>query len=242
LDLSFIKREVDPELILEKLIDGVCATNKLIGIGLDSITDDKRQELILTYEKLVYEEAKELQHAVDTKDKVEFLDAVVDTLVVGCYYLLLKGEQYSNLTYLEQDQTLEDYTKWFLNEINSNEVDTSELFFLASEIFFKSDVKYESAVETVLQSNLSKFPTHEELNDQYDSANTWFDKQGLIDWQCKRIEDKGRYTGVHCKKVVDSEGEERLTFWATHDNGEEKLKYVKPITFTEPNFSACFKL
>ena len=236
MDLSFIKKGIVPENILEKLIKGVCETNKLIGIGLDDISEEKQQELLATYEKLVYEEAKELQHAVDTKDRVEFLDAVVDTLVVGCYYLLLKGESFDNLTYLEQDQALEDYTKWFLIEVNANMVDTSELFFLASEIFFKLDVNHEAAVDTVIQSNLSKFPTPEELGDRYDSSNTWFDQKSLIDWQCKQIETGGRYTGVHCKEVVDNTGEERLTFWATHDNGEEKFKYVKPVTFSEPDF------
>lgn len=242
MDLSFIKKDIVPEKTLETLVKGVCETNKLIGIGLDDIPEEKRQELIATYEKLVYEEAKELQHAVDTKDRVEFLDAVVDTLVVGCYYLLLKGESFDNLTYLEQDQSLEDYTKWFLKTVNAKVVDTPELFFLASEIFFKLDVKHESAFETVLQSNLSKFPTLRDLEDSY------FYKIGelpcefdFIDWQCKRIESEGRYTGVHCKKVVDNIGEERLTFWATHDKGEEKLKYVKPITFGEPDFKSCWK-
>ena len=242
MDLSFIKKEVNPTLILKKLIDGVCATNKLIGIGLDDITDDKRQELILTYEKLVYEEAKELQHAVDTKDKVEFLDAVVDTLVVGCYYLLLKGEQYDNLTYLEQDQTLENYTKGFLNEISSTTPDTSELFFLASEIFFKLDVKHEDAVDTVLESNLSKFPTIYELAvEKQVTYGTTCEPEDVVVWQCNYIEAQGRYTGVHCKIVLDSEGTERLTFWATHDNGEEKLKYVKPISYVDPDFYSCWR-
>ena len=242
MDLSFINKEVFPENILEKLMKGVCETNKLIGIGLEDISEEKRQELITTYEKLVYEEAKELQHAVDTKDRVEFLDAVVDTLVVGCYCLLLKGESFYNLTYLEQDQTLEDYTKWFLKEINSNEIDTSELFFLASEIFFKLDVNHEAAVETVLKSNMSKFPTVKDLDQAIEDINiSCYTTESLVKYQCELIENKGRYTGGHCKKVVDNIDEERLTFWATHDNGEEKLKYVKPITFGEPDFYSCWR-
>ncbi|CAH9014599.1 putative NTP pyrophosphohydrolase-like domain [Vibrio phage 277E43-1] len=234
MDLSFVQKELDPTYVLEKLINGVCTTNKLIGIGLDDISEEKRQELVATYEKLVLEEAKEFKHAVETKDKVELLDAVVDTLVVGSYYLLLNGENFDNLTYLEQDQPLEHYAEWFIKGFDNKNVE--ELFYLASEIFFKLQVNHEKAVDTVLESNLSKFPTMCQLENIIGDRTP----SSLIAYQCTLIESAGRYTGVHCKKVVDSEGGERLTFWATHDNGEEKLKYVKPETYTDPLFAECF--
>lgn len=237
MDLSFVRREVNTTYILEKLIDGVCSTNKLIGIGLEDITEDQRRGLILTYEKLVKEEAKELKHAIETKDKVEFLDAVVDTLVVGCYYLLLKGENFDNLTYLESDQTLETYTKEFLIIL---EDDITELFYMASEIFFKLNIDHEKAVDIVLASNLSKFPSIFELADSYHNKWGFTQSVNIVQWQCEIIEAKGRYTGVHTQNVLDSSDTLRLVFWATHDNKEEKLKYVKPITFIEPDFASCF--
>ncbi len=243
MDLQFIKKpEVDTTKVLDSLIKGVVATNTLIGIGIDVLDDVGREDLVKTYEKLLKEEAKELQAAVETQDKVELLDAVIDTLVVGCYYLILKkGSDYGTLRIVgDEYNTLENVVQYFLE--NLGEEDFEALYCNAADIFFKLDVDHQKAVDTVLASNLSKFPTLKELNTaihSYDQSGRCFDKEEVA-YSIVEIEIQGRYSGVYCECVIDSDGIERKVFWATHDNGEEKIKYVKPLTFNEPDFASCW--
>ncbi|AUR93388.1 coil containing protein [Vibrio phage 1.187.O._10N.286.49.F1] len=243
MDLQFIKKpEVDTIKVMDSLIQGVIATNDLIGIGVDTLDDVGREDLIKTYEKLLKEEAKELQVAVNTRDKVEFLDAVIDTLVVGCYYLILKkGSDYGELRIVNSSSAhvytlVEEFIGYLEDE------DFEPLYHVAAEIFFKLDVDHQKAVDTVLASNLSKFPTLKELNTaihNYDQSGSCFDKEE-VGYSIQDIEMRGRYSGVYCECVIDRDGVERKVFWATHDNGEEKIKYVKPLTFNEPDFASCW--
>lgn len=242
MDLSFVKgKKVESVKILDKMVKGVCSINKLIGIGIDAVVGtSQREELLKVYGKLIKEEASELRDAIDDKDRVEFLDAVVDTMIVGCYYCILEeGSDYSQLRLHSEEGTLEENVRDFLCEVYEN--DYRKLYFLACDIFFKLDIDHEKAIDIVLASNMSKFPEvwdivfHLKL-----VTGTYPEPEDAIEWQCGEIEKMGRYKGVHCKPVVDENGVERLTFWATHDNGERKLKYVKPLTFVEPNFGSCF--
>ena len=240
MDLSFIQKEKDFKAIITNLIEGVCSTNKLIGIGLDDIDKRKREELVATYRNLVFEEAEELSDAVYDKSRKEFLDAVVDTMVVGSYRLLLDKTRCKRNLAITQRSSIKELVGNFLQHLYDKNI--IALYYTAADIFVSLDINHEKAVETVLRSNLSKFPTLEELNEAihiYDMSGNSFDGKE-VEYQIKDIEMRGRYTGVHCKKVIDKGGVERLTFWATHDNGVPKLKYVKPLTFVEPDFESCF--
>ncbi|AUR84858.1 NTP pyrophosphohydrolase-like domain [Vibrio phage 1.063.O._10N.261.45.C7] len=243
MDLSFVEgKKVDSIKILDKMIKGVCSTNNLIGIGIDLVIGTpKREELLKVYGKLVKEEASELRDAIDDKDRVEFLDAVVDTMIVGCYYCILEvGTDYGELRIHSEDNTLEEDVEAFVGGVYEN--DYESLYYLACDIFFKLNIDHEKAIDTVLASNLSKFPTLKELNTAihiYDQSGNNFTGDE-VNYMVNYIESEGRYSGVHCKCVLDSGGVERKVFWATHDNGEEKLKYVKPLTFVEPDFESCF--
>ena len=243
MDLQFIKKpEVDTIKVMDSLIKGVVSTNNLIGIGVDTLDDVGREDLAKTYEKLLKEEAKELQVAVNTRDKVEYLDAIIDVLVVGCYYLILKkSSDYGSLRLIDSwYPDLEKATEGFLEELATD--DFEALYYSAAEIFFKLDVDHQRTVDTVLASNLSKFPTLKELNTaihDYDQSGRCFDKEEIT-YSIADIEMRGRYSGVYCECVIDIKGVERKVFWATHDNGEEKIKYVKPLTFNEPDFKSCW--
>ena len=92
MDLSFIESKEFDENIVSRLVEGVASTNKMIGMDISEMSPEDKLKLIYTYEQLLNEEAKELFTAIKDKDKVEFLDAVVDTMVVGSFYMLLIGE------------------------------------------------------------------------------------------------------------------------------------------------------
>ncbi len=235
---SLQKKDLDYTKVFDKLYQGVIDTNKMIGLCPSEMCSTKLEVLTQTYHKLRMEEGKEIFTAIENFDKVEYLDGLIDLLVVAGYeYYLHTGKK--RVPYYDVEGDL-GYVEAYLD--NPSSVACELVLENVESILVSLDIDLVKAIDIVLQSNLSKFPTHEELNDQYDSANTWFDPQDMIDWQCRQIESGGRYTGVHCKKVVDNTGEERLTFWATHDNGEEKLKYVKPITFGEPDFYSCWNV
>ena len=211
----------------------------MIGMDISEMSPEDKLKLIYTYEQLLNEEAKELFTAIKDKDKVEFLDAVVDTMVVGSFYMLLIGEVSVDKLSKTDPQPLNTLVEAFEEALRFGWYES--LYWISTDLFRALNVNHNLAVETVIESNLSKFPTIYELAGAYHDKFGFIESINVVEWQRDLIESQGRYTGVHCKRVIDNEGTERLTFWATHDNGEEKLKYVKPITYTIPNFAACFK-
>ena len=237
-DLSFIEIKHFDESVISRLVDGVESTNKMIGMDVNTMVAGELSILIQTYEKLLEEEAKELFTAIKDKDKVEFLDAVVDTMVVGSFYMLLVGEDKNKLSKTDP-QSMQVLMEAFEEALNFGWYES--LYWISTDLFRALNVDHNLAVETVIDSNLSKFPTIYELANAYHDKYGFIESIDVVDWQCDYIESQGRYTGVHCKTVVDSEGVERLTFWATHDNGEEKLKYVKPISYVDPDFYSCWR-
>ena len=235
---SLQKKELNYTEIFDKLYQGVIDTNKMIGLCPKGLDSDELETLTRTYHKLRMEEGKEIFTAIENFDKVEYLDGLIDLLVVAGYEDYLHTGKKRVHYYINGGDL--DYVEGYLD--NPTTAACELVLENVESILIDLDINLEQAVDTVLQSNLSKFPTHEDLSEGYALSNTEVDLQCLIAWQCNHIEAAGRYTGVHCKKVVDSEGEERLTFWATHDKGEEKLKYVKPVTFSEPDFYSCWNV
>ena len=82
---SLQKKEPDYEAIFAKLYKGVIETNKLIGIGLDDMTEEERLTLIDTYYKLRVEEGKEVVEAIEEEDRTNLVQELIDVLVVAGY-------------------------------------------------------------------------------------------------------------------------------------------------------------
>ncbi len=236
---SLVKGELDYKGILTELYQGVIETNK--AIGLEDVDKDK---LIDTYRKLCKEEGSELKVAVEEMDRVEFLDAIVDYLVIGGYLAKLQGASIDSLAYtlkcnLKVDTHIQDDIDLFIECLEEENYYAALLN--TQIIFFKLNIDHTQAVQTVLRSNLSKFPTEVELYAEYEVTygNVGI-PEDLLAWQCREIEKKGRYKGVYTDSFVDTNGETRYSFWCTHDGEEKKHKYVKPITFFEPDFKSCW--
>lgn len=229
--------------ILTNLYQGVIDTNVMIGIGKEGKSEEEIVALKSTYEKLCHEEGKELKVAVGKYDRVEYLDAVVDYLVVGGYLAHLQGNSIERLTsesYLKGlvPMSLSGVTELFIECIESE--NWFAALINAQDIFMKLNIDHQLAVDTVLESNTSKFPTETQLVCGYNNLFGFTGNVNYTQWQCDYIESQGRYTGVHVKELIDPEGVPRYSFWCTRDKGKVKLKYVKPITFVEPSFADCW--
>lgn len=241
---SLVKKEDEVKKALTKLYQGVRATNKFLGL-------ENSPELKDTYYKLRCEEVGELFTAIENEDKVEFLDAVVDGLVVVGYEYFLrytkpdlddfevgKGVVSSVIEQLECN-----YTK------GQNYDDT--LGYLEM-LFNHLDINHMKAVNEVLGSNWSKFPTKSELKDAYkeywDEWENDIATSTVIGFQIEEIEGQGRYVGVyHEVRYDESIGEDRIIFWAKGEKQKDgsikefkSPKYVKPRTFKEPDFAKCW--
>ena len=127
--------------------------------------------------------------------------------------------------------------------------DISDVLPLLENIFYTMDIDHEKAVDEVLKSNFSKFPKVEDFID------AWEDEEGTciahlyeaISREISSIKEKGRYEDITTTLVKDSQGIERIIFWAGIDNEKDdpKLaspKYIKPCTFVEPDFGSCLNL
>lgn len=242
---SLVKKEDKVKEALVKLYQGVRATNEFLGL-------ENSPELQSTYYQLRVEEVGELFTAIENQDKVEFLDAVVDSLVIVGYEYFLKykkPEKVSNWKIENRydiDEAIYDLSTGYGCELGYDE-SLSNL-----EIIFNYlDIDHKKAVNEVLESNMSKFPTKQELKDKfiemYDELVDEISYNDIIGYQIEHIENQGRYVGVHHEIRVDNEGNERIIFWA---NGEKQPdgsikefkapKYVKPCTFRQPDFVSCW--
>lgn len=249
---SLVKKEDEVKLALTKLYQGVRDTNKFLGL-------ENSPELQSTYFMLRKEEVGELFTAIENEDKVEFLDAVVDGLVVVGYEYYLNSfktpESLSDFTFNIKvkecvDDLYEDYKK---------EDDYCMTLDYLERIFEQLDINHMKAVNEVLESNWSKFPTIRKLVDSMVKTNGYLAFNGMNqDYKCadffikeqiKIIENQGRYVDLyHELRYDESVGTDRVIFWAGGENqpdGSVKKfiapKYVKPTaTFKEPDFASCW--
>lgn len=245
---SLVKKEDEVKKALTKLYQGVRATNKFLGL-------ENSNELQDTYYKLRCEEVGELFTAIENNDKVEFLDAVVDGLVVAGYeYYIKAGYKPEYLIELEEFEKecifdiVFEYIKPYYEGIYSYEITLSWL----EELFNQLNIDRMKSVNEVLESNWSKFPTKSELKDAYkeywDEWENEIASSTVIGFQIEEIEDQGRYVDVyHEVRYDESIGEDRIIFWAKGEKQKDGLikefkspKYVKPRTFKEPDFASCW--
>lgn len=228
--LESLEKPLNYVTIFDKLYHGVTETNKLIGIGLDDLDDQQREDLIETYGKLRDEEIKEVQEAIANKDRDNLVKELLDVLIVVGYeyYLRKKCVFYTNT---KPSFNIGEDFKWLfsLNAGFASIIHLEMILRITQNLLQGMNINLEDAVHEVLDENLSKFPTLEELNEIVIQPD-------IIQWQCTQLESE-RYQGVHCKEVVDSKGETRLTFWCTHEYGKDKLKYLKPISYQKCNLN-----
>lgn len=228
--LESLEKPLNYVTIFDKLYQGVIETNKLIGIGLDDLDDQQREDLIETYGKLRNEEIKEVQEAINNKDRNNLVKELLDVLIVVGYEYYLR-KKYAFYTNTKPSFNIEEDFKWLLwnNENYKGVMNQENILIFAQKLLQSMDINLEKAVDAVLKENLSKFPTLGELNSVVVQPD-------IIQWQCDQLEGE-RYQGVHCKEVVDNQGETRLTFWCTHEYGKAKLKYLKPISYQKCDLS-----
>lgn len=244
---SLVKKEDVVKQALTKLYQGVRATNKFLGLK-------NSPELQSTYYKLRVEEVGELFTAIENEDKVEFLDAVVDGLVVVGYEYFLNYkeppvEYYSLKTELELEEMVNDLASYYKYEIPYD----ATLTYLEL-IFNEINVDHIKAVDEVLSSNWSKFPTKQELKEAYEEYwDEWENdiaSSTVIGFQIEEIKQQGRYVNVfHEIRYDESIQEDRIIFWAKGEKQKDGSikefpapKYVKPTaTFKEPDFASCWR-
>lgn len=245
---SLEKKAVDYRAIFEKLYLGVIETNKLIGIGVDDLTEEELDSLVDTYFKLRVEEGKEVEEALEKEDKVNLLNELIDVLVVSGYEYYLENDTVFECEVDDPwglEVSLTDTVKY------SKDLDfCTNTLVSAQDALIGMDCDVANAVTEVLRANLSKFPTAnalavklvlmDEFKDEYDVFDDIPEKE-LIERQTGLLEKSGRYAGVSCEKVVDTEGKERLVFWSTTEYGEPKRKYLKPVTFKKCDLTSCWK-
>ena len=245
---SLVKKEDEVKKALTKLYQGVRTTNKFLGL-------ENSPELQSTYFMLRQEEVGELFTAIENEDKVELLDAVVDGLVVVGYEYSLKYRNPDLDDYEEVGKgdmtSITEQLEYTYNKVG-NYVDT--LSYLEM-LFNMMDIDHLKAVNEVLESNWSKFPTVTDFGE-----SSWWSNvslkcsekvklRELIEYQIVEIKKQGRYVDVyHELRYDESVGEDRVIFWAKGEkqpDGSIKEfkapKYVKPTaTFKEPDFASCW--
>ena len=241
---SLVNKEDEVKKALTKLYQGVRATNKFLGL-------ENSPELQSTYFMLRQEEVGELFTAIENEDKVEFLDAVVDGLVVVGYEYFLR--------YTKPDLDYFEVGKGFVSsvieqlECNYTKVQNYDDTLGYLEMLFNQlDINHMKAVNEVLGSNWSKFPIKSELKDAYkeywDEWENDIATSTVIGFQIEEIENQGRYVDVyHELRYDESVGEDRIIFWAKGEKQKDGTikefkspKYVKPRTFKEPDFASCW--
>lgn len=237
------------EAALRYLIKTVLETNKMIGMDH---TD--RDKWLPIYYKLRVEEGSELITAIDNENAVEVVDAILDTLVVGCYEVFVNDATKSHtidcntLTGIVEDleRNLDDCTLWqdFMDFKRWLKLQHSaaSVYACAVSLFARLNIDHMKAVKEVTDSNLSKFPTLDELGNATvtPALDDYTEIEDIIlCTQQHEIEQEGRYSGVTAEAVTNESGETRYVFWTAKEYGEPKVKYVKPCTFCEPDFASC---
>lgn len=224
---------------LRYLVKTVFETNEMIGMDYHD-----RDKWLPIYYKLRVEEGSELITAIDNEDVVEVVDAILDTLVVGCYENLVEyGDAFDKylkeITLLtELPSTLSEDLDEFIHCLHLNGLGFS-VFASACLLFAQLNIDHMKAVKEVTESNLSKFPTLDQLLGDFVGETGKDLGSFVLNQQCEMIESGKRYSGVTAETVANTSGETRYVFWASHEYGKPKVKYVKPCTFKEPDFASC---
>ena len=222
---------------LKRLYKGVLDLNDMIGL------DTSSEPLKGLYKALRQEEVGEIFKAIDEEDAVEFLDGVIDGLVIGSYEYVLKHPK-GDVMGINLSEVRLRTELTLLSDIYED-YDISDVLPLLENIFYTMDIDHNKAVDEVLKSNFSKFPTVEEFIDAWsykkDNEVILYDSIAL---EIACVKYKGRYDDITTTLVKDSKGIERIIFWAGIDNEKDdpKLaspKYIKPCTFVEPDFGSC---
>ena len=190
---SLIKKEDEVKKALTKLYQGVRATNKFLGL-------ENSPELQDTYYKLRIEEVGELFTAIENEDKVEFLDAVVDGLVVVGYEFSLKSEPCPENSFEFLGMQISKNIDQLKYDYEEKDEDASTLGWL-EEVFNQLGINHMKAVNEVLESNWSKFPTKSELKNVYkeywDGWENDIVSSTVIGFQIEEIKTQGRYVDVY---------------------------------------------
>jgi hypothetical protein len=195
------------------------------------MSNDDRDKLIKTYLQLRIEEGTEIFTAIDAGDKVEFLDGLIDLLVVTSFELhLINDSCLSDWNF----NTTGNGVQWLLLGVKYH-LETEDILHILGvlyntiEVLTQIDVDIDKAIDEVLKSNMSKFPLGGDVS---------------IQEELDRLEDSVRYSDITYDIVLDNDEQERLVFWAWNVDGVklEKPKYVKPSSFVEPDFASCWNV
>lgn len=239
---SMEKEDICLAVVLDHFYKEVISFNRMIGLDIQEMTEDQVEQMINSYFKLRIEESSEIFESIEKEDRVEFLDGVVDTLVVaGFEYYLRTFEVFSQACYGYSIAPFIKYLK-LSYDINS-EAACQDTLEYAQNIFRQMDVDHRGALQEVLTSNFSKIPTMSELRAKLrarESVYQHINDEQVLELQAHIIELEGRYSGITWKECVSDSGEVRYSFWCTHEYGKPKVKYVKPLTFVEPDLSLYF--
>lgn len=236
------KEEICLDVVLNHFYKQVISFNKMIGLDVHEMTEEQVDQMVNSYFKLRIEESKEIFEAIEKEDRVEFLDGVVDTLVVaGFEYYLRTFEVFSQACY---GYSIAPFIKYLdvAYDINS-ETACQDTLEYAQNIFRQMDVDHRGALQEVLNSNFSKIPTMLELKAKLRERESFYyglSDEDALKLQAHIIELEGRYSGITWKECTSDDGEVRYSFWCTHEYGKPKVKYVKPLTFMEPDLGLYF--
>ena len=225
------------ERAIRELRNSVISLNK--ALGLEEVD---RDEMLATYKNLCIEELKEINEAIDKKDKVNFVKEIIDFMVVGFYNLYLMEAGF-DVDLDTGDYDLEGCVV-ALNDIETSGYGDYEDVLWAQlvhvcDIFNLLNIDHKFAVEEVLRENLSKFPTVDTLH-----AAWWFctSDEEAIKTQKDSLDDtigSGRYSDI-THSTFKLKGEERIVFWAGKEWGNPIKKYIKPDTYRKCDLSEVF--
>ncbi len=225
---SLEKKEVDYVDIFAKLYKKVIATNAMTGLVRDNLTESELKDKIEVYKKFTEDEKDEMIGAYEEHDKYEFIKESIDILVVAGYqYYLVNGYSPEIKTHAKVgvDSAVE-----ILKEANSLYM----ILHYTESLLTMTGCDLQQAVDAVLNENISKFPTLQDISNAYAYAHEGEEvgtpTEVLLKWACSQLEGE-RYSGVTAEMVADSEGTERYVMWCAKEYNVEKRKYLKGLSF-----------
>jgi hypothetical protein len=201
---------VDYNNIFTEFDKKVMLFNELAG------NDVKDEKLIPLYSNLLKEE---LQEIVDAKTPEEFLDGVIDSLVVATYLFKLLDMEFKVFA-PQTDNDLSRMAQDTIKFINLGRLGiVNDYIFELKESFLGLNVDHVGALNEVMDSNLSKF-VH--VGEGLISDLEWMD----LDKQKRDILAQGRYTDV---------GWERKGDYVVFTDGNGKI--MKAENYWQPELS-----
>lgn len=175
-------------------------------------------------EGLILEEGVEAIVAKLRKDRKEYLDGILDSLVVSSFRVMIAEgndlitKEHTNI--FNPDNHSENVLVGMLTTALLNE-DWLGVMEISEDLLYLTDNNAIYNIYQVADSNMSKVVPVSQLDDPEE--------------MCETIESEGRYTGVEYSVTTKSNGEEVYVFTATYDVKEkrafDKPKIVKPTGF-----------